>query len=100
MDKRYADDLFYAGSEKGEIVETDEYAIEKLDSMKDKFNFITEKLGLISSLVLDANELGIDVHEFPGYFDFAAFYNHHMKEIEGQEKIDFTELSQNISKFY
>ena len=99
-DKRYADDLFYAGSEKGEIVETDEYAIEKLDSMKDKFNFIAKTLGRILSLILDANELGIDVHEFPGYFDFAAFYNRHMKEIEGQEKIDFTELSQNISKFY
>lgn len=100
LDKRYADDLFYAGSEKGEIVETDEYAIEKLDSMKDKFNFIAEKLGLISSLILDANELGINVLNFPGYFDFAEFYNRHMTELDNQKKIDFTELSQNINKFY
>ena len=100
LDKRYADDLFYAGSEKGEIVETDEYAIEKLDSMKDKFNFIVENLDSISSLMLDANASGIEIRTLSGYFDFARFYNYHMKEIEGQEKLDFTDFIHNISEFH
>ena len=81
-------------------VEVTGYELEKVNRMKDKFNFIVEKLGLISSLILDANELGINVQNFPGYFDFAEFYNRHMTELDDLEKIDLTELSQNISKFY
>lgn len=81
------------------IIKIDEYEIEKLDRMKDKFKNIADTLGYIQGNLSQAKALGINVNQLPGYFDFTEFYANCMTEIEDQGTIDFTKLTQNIGKF-
>jgi|GEM_PF-1996221 hypothetical protein len=67
--------------------------------MKNKFNYIINGLNYIQDYLFQAKALGINVNQIPGYFDFTEFCANCMTEIEDQGTIDFTELSQNISKF-
>lgn len=80
-------------------IEVSDYELEKVDKMRQKFEDIAKSLAIIHEYLNKANELGIDVRGIPGYFNFAEFYNSHMKLIRDQKTIEFTELYWNISKF-